>query len=242
MHETFCSLWIHTEIQQHLNNSDLCAKVSTGFVSPLSGCERRSIYLIYLFLTVLQEAALSRFLSLHSSSFPKMTMYPKVSKRAHTRSESSTSYRSPVWEVNMKTQLPQSESSVLHRLQKEVKKGVIVRLVIMPYLPRWLLNACFCLFWWNVLTAILFGWEHWGSRLFGGRGCVMHCTLPCLRHPVSLLGMIRWTRVILFSETHISPVATQQPRLHLWHLLCSFLKKSELERSCTYTFCLFWVD
>uniref|UniRef100_A0AAX7TM93 Anion exchange protein n=1 Tax=Astatotilapia calliptera TaxID=8154 RepID=A0AAX7TM93_ASTCA len=61
-----------------------------------------------------------------SSSFPKMTMYPKVSKRAHTRSESSTSYRSPVWEVNMKTQLPQSESSVLHRLQKEVKKGVIV--------------------------------------------------------------------------------------------------------------------
>lgn len=121
-------------------------------------------------------------------------------------------------------------------------KGVIVRLVIMPYLPRWLLNACFCLFWWNVLTAILFGWEHWGSRLFGGRGCVMHCTLPCLRHPVSLLGMIRWTRGILSSETHISPVATQQPWLHLWHLLCSFLKKSELVRSCTYTFCLFWVD
>lgn len=108
--------------------------------------------------------------SLHSSSFPKMTMYPKVSKRAHTRSESSTSYRSPVWEVNMKTQLPQSESSLLHRLQKEVKKGVIVRLVIMPYLPWWLLNACFCLFWWNVLTATLFGWEHWGSRLFGGAG------------------------------------------------------------------------
>lgn len=201
----------------------------------------RFIWFIYFWPCYRKQHSHASF-SLHSSSFPKMTMYPKVSKRAHTRSESSTSYRSPVWEVNMKTQLPQSESSVLHRLQKEVKKGVIVRLVIMPYLPRWLLNACFCLFWWNVLTAILFGWEHWGSRLFGGRGCVMYCTLPCLRHPVSLLGMIRWTRGILSSETHISPVATQQPRLHLWHLLCSFLKKSELERSCTYTFCLFWVD
>lgn len=78
---------------------------------------------------------------------------------------------------------------------------------------------------WNLLTDLFcFGCD--GAWVICHRDT--HCTLLCLRHLVSLLSMIWWTRVILSSGTHISPVATDDethlssPRLDLRHLLLLF--------------------